>query len=275
MINYIYKKMKLITLFSLILISTNILSQNVGQKGDTLKNYRDINGFKQGRWEKPYKNGKIAYKAYFVNDKLVGDYLRFYSNGELMLKIKYDKNQSGYATLYWDTGKKMAEGKYINTNVKDSVWQFYGIDEALMATETYKNGIRNGLSKNFYRNGKTSEEINWENGKKNGIWRKYYDNGKTRMETRYINNQLDGIFHVFYKNGRMYINGGYKADLKNGIWNFYDKQGKLTKTIEYINGIATNQNELDSIENAMIKEWESQKGKFAEPDVNKFFNPRR
>ncbi len=267
--------MRYITLLVLILISINIFSQNVGQKGDTLKNYKDINGFKQGYWEKPYKNGQIAYKAYFVNDKLVGDYIRYYSNGIKMLTIKYDKNQSGYAVLYWDTGKKMAEGKYINTNVKDSVWRFYGIDGALMATETYKNGIRNGLSQSFYRNKKVSEEIGWKNGKKNGIWRKYYDSGKIRMETRYINNELDGIFHVFYKTGRMYIDGGYKADLKNGVWNFYDKQGKLDKTIEYINGIATNQDELDSIETEMIKGWEKQKGKYKEPDENMFYNPVR
>jgi antitoxin component YwqK of YwqJK toxin-antitoxin module len=267
--------MKYIFFTILILISINVFSQNVGQKGDTLKNYKDINGLKQGYWEKPYKNGRIAYKAYFVNDKLVGDYFRYYSNGKQMLKIKYDKNQSGYATLYWDNGKKMAEGKYVNVNVKDSIWKFYGIDGVLMATESYKNGIRDGLAQSFYRNKKVSEEIGWKNGKKNGIWRKYYDNGQTRMETRYVNNEMDGIFHVFYQNGRMYIDGGYKADLKHGVWNFYDKKGKLEKTIEYINGIATNQDELDSIQDAQIREWESQKGKFKEPDVNRFYNPQR
>ena len=83
------------------------------------------------------------------------------------------------------------------------------------------------------------------------------------------------MFHVFYQNGRMYIDGRYKADLKHGVWNFYDKKGKLEKTIEYINGIATNQDELDSIQDAQIREWESQKGKFKEPDVNRFYNPQR
>ena len=83
--------MKYIFFTILILISINVFSQNVGQKGDTLKNYKDINGLKQGYWEKPYKNGRIAYKAYFVNDKLVGDYFRYYSNGKQMLKINKDE----------------------------------------------------------------------------------------------------------------------------------------------------------------------------------------
>lgn len=262
-------------MFLLIFLINTAFSQNVGQKGDTLKNYKDINGLKQGYWEKTYKNKTIAYKAYFVNDKLFGEFTRFYSNGKKMIKIKYDKNQSGYAILFWDTGKKMAEGKYINTNVKDSVWKFYGIDEALMSTEVYKNGIKNGMTKNFYRNKKLSEEIEWTNGKKNGLWRKYYDNGNTRMETKYTNNELNGIFHAFYENGRIYIKGNYKSDLKNGIWTFYDIDGKVDKTIEYNNGIATNQNELDSTETELIKSWEKQKGKIAEPDPNQFYKNRK
>ena len=139
--------MKTSILIILVFIATNLFSQNVGEKGDSLVNYTDINGNKQGFWKKTYKNGRLAYTANFVNDKLIGEYKRFYSvTSKPMLEIIYDKEQSGMAKLFWDTGKLMAFGKYINKNIKDSVWNFYGIDEKLMATVIYDKGIKNGLA---------------------------------------------------------------------------------------------------------------------------------
>jgi len=86
---------KIITTFFISLIVTFVFAQNVGQKGDTLINYKDINGMKQGRWSKKYRNGKPAYHANFKNDKLIGLYQRFYTSGKLSLEVNYDKNESG------------------------------------------------------------------------------------------------------------------------------------------------------------------------------------
>ena len=94
--------------------------------GDTIINYTDINGNKQGHWEKKYQNGTIAYKAEFKNNKLVGEYTRYYQTGTIKAIIKYDiTGNKGKAILYWDDGTKMATGNYINQNVKDSIWVYF------------------------------------------------------------------------------------------------------------------------------------------------------
>ena len=71
-----------IQILIIILLGNAALSQNVGQKGDTLKNYTDINGLKQGYWQKKYYNGNIKYEVYFKNNKPIGEFKRFYESGK-------------------------------------------------------------------------------------------------------------------------------------------------------------------------------------------------
>ena len=250
-----------------ILFVNLVFSQNVGQKGDSKLNYTDINGKKQGKWVKKYPNGKVAYEAYFINDKLVKEYKRYYKSGQLKLEVNYDKNSNGFAKLYWDTKKRMAEGNYVNTNVKDSVWNMYGVDGMLMVSVSYKNGIKDGREIKYYRNGKKSEILEWKNDVRDGIWNWYYDNGKARMKAHHKNGKREGSFWFYHENGLPYIKGKYNKDLRDGKWEFYTDKHKLIKTITYVNGKATNQDELDEEMTKQFEKWEKMKGKIPEPTI--------
>jgi len=258
---------KIGVLLFITLFTTIIFAQNVGQKGNTKLNYTDINGKKQGKWMKKYPNGKIAYEAFFINDRPVKAYKRCYKSGQIKLDIYYDKNSNGHAKLYWDTKKLMAEGNYVNINVKDSIWNMYGVDGKLMVTIAYKNGVKNGKEIKYYRNGKTAEILEWKNNIKDGIWNWYYDNGKPRMKTHHVNGVREGSFWFYHENGIPYMTGYYKNDLRDGVWKFYSNKYKLIKTITYVNGKATNQDELDEEETKQFEEWEKMKGKIPEPTL--------
>ena len=55
-----------------------MFAQNVGQEGsDTLLNYKDINGLKQGKWIKKYVNGQVRYKGYSVDNVPKGDFYQY------------------------------------------------------------------------------------------------------------------------------------------------------------------------------------------------------
>ena len=258
---------KIGVLFLIVLFTNSMFSQNVGQKGNSRINYTDINGKKQGKWIRKYAGGKIAYEAFFVNDKLVGKYKRYYKSGQLKLDVNYDKNSNGFARLYWDTKKKMAEGNYVNTNIKDSVWNMYGTDGALMTKISYKHGIKDGKEIKYFRNGNKNEVLEWKNNIKDGVWDWYYETGKPRMKTHHKNGKRDGAFWFYHDNGLPYMTGRYKNDLKDGEWKFYTNKHKLIKTITFVNGRATNQDELDDEMTKQIEEWEKMKGKIPEPTI--------
>lgn len=269
--------MKLLIFIFFWLFLVTVSAQNVGQPGnDSIINYTDIQGNKQGKWMKKYKNGTIAYIGYFKNNMLVGTYKRWYTSGALMCEINYNYDGSvGYARLYWDNGKLMAKGKYINQNIKDSVWEYYGVDGKLMRRETFVKGVLNGDSYSFYRDGKPSCHATYKNGKLDGIYREFWeDNGQVRLEIHYKDSVRYGPLRVYYYNGKMYIDGNYYDDLPHGKWKIYKENGTLDRELEYIRGHLKDEEERDRAFAKQVLEWEKIKGKIPEPREEDFFDPK-
>jgi len=263
-------------LFFLVFVGYGLYSQNVGQSGDTLINYVDINGLKQGYWEKKYPNGKIKYQARFKNDVPVGVFKRYYTNGQLFAYIIYDDEGKGTgdATYYWDDGKLLAKGKLINIKQKQGLWKIYNVQGVLLSTVNYDKGKMNGLKTTFYHSGKVAEKINYVDGKKDGKMVRYFENGKVSLVMNYKNGAFDGEVLSYYPDGRLKVKGAYKDDLKDGVWEYYDEKGSLIRKIEYVKGKAKNEKELDEELTKMLKELEKESYKYKEPDVEDFFNPR-
>lgn len=244
-------------------------SQNVGQKNkDNDINYEDINGKKQGKWVKKYPNENIAYEANFINDVPAGKMKRYYKGGRLMAEIDYDKKGkgTGYGVIYYDNEKKAGEGKYININVKDSIWKFYGTDGALMLEEKYKNGKKDGLSTKYYRTGSPVESVEYKDDVQHGIWTRYNPKGVKIEMAKYENGERNGYYVSYYPNMKVEIKGQYAGNLPTGKWEFYDVNGKLKETIVYRNGkpVSTPKRALEYTK--MVKEMEEQRGKIPDPE---------
>jgi len=261
--------------FSIIITFFSHISfgQNIGQIGDTLKNYTDINGNKQGYWEKKYKNGNIAYQATFKNNKLIGTYKRYYENGQLFAKIQYPENPDSLATVtyYWDDGKLLAQGHFIEQKLKDGQWTFYNTQGKKIAEINYKYGQLDGQKTIYYHSGRMSYKVSYTKGIKNGVEVRYYENGEKETEQQIKNGKLHGKIYVYYPSGKFKIIGSYKNNLKDGKWTFFTTSGKIDREIIYHQGKAENQDELDAEFTKQMKEWEKQKGKFKEPTEEMFF----
>ncbi len=255
----------------------HIFSQNVGQPGnDSIINYTDIQGNKQGKWIKKYNKDQIAYIAYFKDNKLVGTYKRWYTSGALKSEIQYNNDGSvGYARHYWDNGKLMAKGKYINQNVKDSIWEYYGVDGALMMKESYLKGVLHGPSFSYYRSKQVSRKIPYDNGKIHGVYKEYFDeSGFTRIEIYYEHGVRKGPIKVYFENGKIYIDGYYVNDLPHGKWIVYNEDGTIKKELEYINGKLKNEDQVNREFAKQVLKWDKMKGKIPEPKEEDFFNPK-
>ena len=119
---------------------------------DSIVNYTDINGMKQGYWVKKDMNGQKIYEGYFKNNIPYGEMKRYHGNGVLKALMVFDKtNQSKVNVTYFDdTGELSAKG-YFYDKQRDSLWQYFGAGAILVGEEHYIKGLRTGVSKSSTR----------------------------------------------------------------------------------------------------------------------------
>lgn len=67
----------------------------------------------------------------------------------------------------------------------------------------FKNGVRSGLTRTFYKGGVTEQEIMYRDGVKNGEAKWYYPDGKLFRVTPYLNDTISGSQIQYYKSGRI------------------------------------------------------------------------
>lgn len=244
-----------------ILVSSS-MAQNIGQTGDTLVNYTDINGLKQGYWDKKYDNGKTEYEAYFIDGKPVGEYKRYNNKGDLTALLKFsEKSDSVKAKLYHTNGKVAAFGNYISKK-KDSVWNYLDDSGICYLVESYNNGKKHGAFRKYTSERVLIEEMNWRNDVKHGNWNKYYENGKIMFEATYINGVLSGALKTYYKSGVLQKEGTYKNDLMDGQWFYYNENGGLDKMYQFDNGVCP---EAEQDQNDEYKELMKNKDRIEGP----------
>lgn len=253
-------KIAIIALLALPAISS---AQNVGQEADTLLNYTDINGLKQGHWIKKHANGKVQYEAYFIDGKPVGEFKRFDTYGNLYVVLNYNQTSTmADATFYHRSGKICATGRYAGHD-KDSIWLYYSDGGTLYLQESYKKGLKDGLFIQYTSERKKLEEVTWKDDKKNGPWRKYYSSGNKKFEVNFDNGVLNGEGLVYYENGVLNKKGKYVNNLMEGSWLIFDANGNYQKQYVYKHGYCE---ELAKEQNDEINELESHKNEIEGPE---------
>ncbi|MCK9207452.1 MAG: hypothetical protein M0P66_10105 [Salinivirgaceae bacterium] len=254
---------KIFPLLVIVLLSWQVMAQNVGQEGDTLRNYIDINGFKQGYWKKNYDNGNPRFEAYFVDDKPVGTMKRWDSYGNLFALLAYDaKGEKAKVFFYHKNGKMAATGNYLGKE-KDSIWLYYSETNQLYLQESYSKGIKDGFFRNYTSEGLLLEEVQWKNGNKHGVWKKFYPQGGALMwEATYNEDKLEGEAKSYFENGKVYKEGKFVNDLMEGTWMKYNENGGIEKVYHYTKGVSP---EAEKEDDAMMKELLDNKEKFEGP----------
>lgn len=191
-------------------------------------NKTDSQGRKQGLWQKYYPTDTMQYQATFVNDKPVGELIRFYEDGSLQAIINYDADGVERAELFYpETGETMAQGNYINQK-RDSIWLFFSDRGILTSSETYEKGLKNGLTTIYYTTGSVSEKITFKDDIKNGSWEQYFEDGTLKLKA----NVVDGIKFVgeyvsYYSNGKILQKGKFVDGLKHSSWYDYNEDGSI------------------------------------------------
>jgi antitoxin component YwqK of YwqJK toxin-antitoxin module len=149
-------------------------------------------------------------------------------------------NQSNYKD-YSYYGETFVVFKNFKNNLADGQWVSYfdydfrfnsGLKKEII---TYKNGQRNGLRAEYFKNTKLRIKEYWKYDIRDSIYEEYNESGDLVKKCFYKNGILDGAYFgldkgdlvkCFYKNG--VLHGEYKK---------FDRNGKLVTSIGYKNGV--------------------------------------
>jgi len=73
--------------------------------------------------------------------------------------------------------------------------------------------------------GKKEFEGSYKDGKKDGLWTDYYKNGQKRSVKTYKDGRKDGLYNYWHEDVLMY-EGTYKEGKENGLWTWWYENGQ-------------------------------------------------
>ncbi|MDD4602380.1 MAG: hypothetical protein PHF97_01060 [Bacteroidales bacterium] len=215
-----------------------------------------------------YQNGIIIGEGIVKDDgERDGYWKEFYSDGSLKSEGNYDQGkQTGEWKYYHSNGKTEQLGRFNKQGKPVGNWKWYFDSGKILKTESYHNGLHDGLSTTYDESGKVVEEGAYVNGKEDGEWFEqigdtyvkgnYRDGMRNGMWTYYFLNiqeaKTDSLIyfkgnfvednpdgkHVYYwDNGKVRDEGSYMMGKKEGEWLKYNYDGTLFMIITYRDGV--------------------------------------
>lgn len=147
------------------------------------ENY-SVKGKSQGIQKSWYENGQQSFEGNYVLGVENGRVKEWYENGQ----VKSDSN--------YELGKRIGWQKYFSKdgepiglaflNEGDGNLIIYFEDGSKSYEYFYKNGLKNGVCKGWYKNGNIKAEVEYSKGNINGYDKYYYENGKISWQNFYL-----------------------------------------------------------------------------------------
>lgn len=216
--------MRIASILFLFGLSTSVIAQP--------KNLTDDKGKKHGPWEVTYKNSStIRYEGSFEHGLPDGKFTYYSPDGKLKTESVFSNDgKENTAIMYYPSGRKMAEGKYIEKK-KAGEWLFYDERGVLRSKEFYLNGERNGTSLSYNYDGILIKEMQYVQDVEHGEVKEYYPNtkGLIMRQYNYDKGTKEGESKFLYENGKLKNKGRYKFDMKDGWWTEYLESGNIWK----------------------------------------------
>jgi uncharacterized protein len=267
----------LYVLILLFIVNVNCFSQDENVLSDGYKIFKYPNGtvsseglIKNGKpegfWKSYYVTGVKKSEGKRTNFLLDSLWLFYDQTGDTTEKISYlYGKKSGW---YYKYKRDNSVGLYIWSkelyagDKKESTAYMYFPDGKIQQTILYKNGKKEGLSKEFDKNGTVISLLEYNNdflisrekinrtdnkGIKQGDWKDFYPDGTIKNERTYKNDLLHGYYKEYDNKGKLIMTMLYEdgaivkskvedePDIK--IENKYNNNGKIIYSGPYKNDV--------------------------------------
>ncbi len=235
-------KRSITVLVCLILLSTNILSQEYSSVAKIISNktYVDYDG----KWKFIFSDSNLIVTSL---TKAITEKFRLSSGNDGELKYK-STSSNGIASVYArgnvnNYGQRFYyDDVTINVN-SDKVWHNGLVKKYSRKSNNYsrkKNtnnikpkALKQGLNKEYFSNGELKSKGNYKNDLKYGIHQEYHYNGKLKLKGNYKNGRRVGLFEKYYESGKLKSKGNYKNGFEYGIHQYYYENGLLKEKETY------------------------------------------
>jgi antitoxin component YwqK of YwqJK toxin-antitoxin module len=192
-----------------------------------------------------YPNGNIKMEGYFENGNPVGEIKRYHENGKLQGIQFFEADGKSKTEIYAGDGTLSARGIY-DGHKKIGVWSYYASSGYLFMLENYVDGLRQGEALVFAADSTVLERMFYVDGLLNGERISYYPYGNVMYKYTYEYGVLNGLYQFFFESGSIGEEGMYKNGKREGVWKIYDVESPQVQEINYVDGVADNQAELDA-----------------------------
>jgi uncharacterized protein len=226
-------------------------------KNDRLVASESFNRFddsdrKTGPWKVFHASGRVMETGFFKEGRKHGFFQYFDARGSVVEVLEYNMG-----TLVVETQEAAPQILVQETRRADGT---------LASTTTYRDGVKDGVSRSFNVSGiviggavfakdeLVAEGITQLNGKKDGTWETYWPNGKTKTSGTYKNDERVGLWMFFRENGDKEQEGKFNGGRLDGLWTWWHITGEIHRKEEYNKGVLNGMFvELDTLGQPLVE----------------------
>jgi uncharacterized protein len=222
-------------------------------------NRKDEQGLKQKMWKEFYPTGVVKTEVNFFDDKMNG-YLKEYSNkGSLLNTTKYINGEIqtnapelaklDVKTTYFENGAVKFTATY-KDGVAEGIQREFSPEGKVIAAKVFTDGVlvgegildtagrQQGPWKEYHPNGELKSQGEYLNGKRILDWTFYHPNKKTEQKGKYDKKgRAQGIWKWYYESGNLLREENYRNDLRDGTMTEYADSGKIITKGDYLDGL--------------------------------------
>lgn len=232
----------------------NIIELLTYKKGYIIERERinrtDAENRPHGPWKWFYPNGNLKAEGQFQNGMRNGLFKEFDLKGN-MKKIE----------KYIDGVKQESAEEVARLELRRD----YFPDGKVKIEATYREGIPEGVRREFAPSGEVEQSYVFRNGKliaqgimklnglKESLWKEFYPDGVTKSIGNYSNGQRVGEWEFYYPQGTLEQKGLYNDKGKpEGKWTWYFSSGQVLREENYRNGLKDGQSTQYSIDGKIV-----------------------
>ncbi len=246
------------------------------------------NGVRQGPSTSWHANGQKASESFWTQGRLNGKIQAWNNKGQQLLDGQYlAGSPTGTWSWFDQDGTKLNESDFSQEVAFLYQYEWPHDQAAILTQETpYKAGLVHGTVKQFFRDsGAVARETAFTNGVKEGLTLEYFPNGQVKREMYFSNNLpsdthkefyvgeehqvksiiayseqdseeakvqefyptgekkseyttyravQEGPFTLYHRNGTVAASGSYQAGKKQGLWEEFYPTGSIAKQANYL-----------------------------------------
>ena len=231
----------------------------------TLSFSQEKGTLKEGYQVFKYPNGTISSEGLIKNGKPEGFWKSFYVTGVKKSEGRRTNYVLDSIWVFYDQSGDTTEKINYLYGKKNGWYYKYKTDATrgifILSKELYSDDKKAGTAYVYFPDGKIQQTFAYNNGKKEGLSKEFDREGNLITLLEYSNDFLvsrekinrtdknglkQGEWKEFYPNGSIKSEKTFKNDLMHGYYKEYDNRGKLVLTMLYENGAIVKSNVEDS-----------------------------